>query len=61
MTSMGRMLIALGASLVALVLFSIVLYGIPLAAALVTVACSAVTIAVLIGHLWARERREARG
>jgi hypothetical protein len=58
---MGRLLIALGASLVALVLFSVLLYRIPLAAALVTVASSAVTIAVLVGHLWARERREARG
>lgn len=55
------MLIGLVASLAALALFSVVVYGMPLAAALVTVACSAVTIAVLVGHLWARERREARG
>jgi hypothetical protein len=54
--SLGRLLIALGASLVALVLFSVVLYGAPLAAALVTVGCSAATIAVLLGHLWARAR-----
>ena len=58
--SLGRLLIALGASLVALVLFSVVLYGVPLAAALVTVACSAATIGALVAHLWARERREAR-
>jgi hypothetical protein len=57
----GRLLIGLAASLAALVLFSVVVYGMPLEAALGPVAGSLVMIAVLLGHLWARERREARG
>ena len=55
------MLIGLIASLLALALFSVVLYGVPLVAGLGTIAGAAIMIGVLLGHLWARERREARG
>ena len=58
---MGRMLIGLVASLLALALFSVALYGVPVLAGLGTIAGAAIMIVVLLGHLWARERREARG
>ena len=58
---MGRMLIGLAASLVALVLYAVVVWGAPLVVALGAVAGSMVMIAILVAHLWARERREAKG
>ena len=58
---MGRLLIGLVASLAALIGFSVVVYGMPLAGAVGPLVGSFVMIAVLVGHLWARERREARG
>jgi hypothetical protein len=57
---MGRLLAALAASMVVLVVFSVVVYGAPLAGALGGIGGSLVMIFVLLGHLWARERREAR-
>lgn len=58
---MGRTLAALAVSLAVLVAFSVLVYGMPLTAALGALGGSAVMLAVLLGHLWARERREARG
>jgi putative flippase GtrA len=58
---MGTLLAGLAASFVALVAFAVLLYGMPLSAALAAVAGSALMLAFLLGHLWARERREARG
>lgn len=57
---MGRLLAGLAGSLAALVAFSVLVYGMPLEGALGTVVGSAVMLVVLCGHLWARERREAR-
>ena len=58
---MGRLLLGLAVSLAALALFSSLSYGVPLVAGLGTIAGAAIMIGVLLGHLWARERREARG
>jgi hypothetical protein len=58
---MGKLLIGLVASLLALALFSVAAYRLPIEAALGPIAGAAVMIAVLLAHLWARERREARG
>jgi multidrug transporter EmrE-like cation transporter len=57
----GTLLAGLAASFAALVAFAVLLYGMPLSAALATVTGSALVLATLLGHLWARERREARG
>jgi hypothetical protein len=58
---MGRLLIGLVVSLAVLALFSVVAYDMPLAGAIVPFAGSLILLAVLVGHLWARDRREARG
>ena len=58
---MGRMLVGLMASLGALAAFSVLLYGMPVVGAIGPIVGSLVMIGVLLGHLWARERREARG
>jgi hypothetical protein len=58
---MGRLLVGLVASLAALALFSVVVYDMPLAGAIMPFAGSLILLSVLVGHLWARERREARG
>ena len=58
---MGRLLTALAASFAALIAFGVLVGGMPLGTALTAVSGSALMLAVLVGHLWARERREARG
>ena len=58
---MGRLLTALAVSFAALVAFAVVVRGMPLADALGAVLGAVAMIAVLLAHLWARERREARG
>jgi len=58
---MGRLLAGLVLSLIALAAFSVILYDVPVIAGLGPIVGSAVTIAVLIGWLWARGRIEARG
>jgi hypothetical protein len=54
-------LTALAASFAALVAFAVVVRGMPLADALGAVLGGVAMVALLLGHLWARERREARG
>ncbi len=53
------LLIALGASMVALAAFSMLVHDAPPLAALATIGSSLFMIVVWLGHLWARQRREA--
>jgi hypothetical protein len=55
------MLIGLGLTLAALMLFAVLVYDAPLLAALAAIGGSLLMMAILLAHLWARERREARG
>jgi len=58
---MGRLLAGFLFSLVALAAFSVLLYGAPIIGAIGPMVGSAILIAILLAHLWARERREAKG
>jgi Flp pilus assembly protein TadB len=57
----GALLTGLAASFAALVAFAVLVHGMPLTVALGAVAGAVLMLAVLVGHLWARERREAGG
>lgn len=58
---MWRLLAGLAVFCAALIAFALLVYGLPLSAALGTVLGFALMLAVLLGHLWARERLDARG
>jgi len=58
---MGRLLVGFVASLAALALFSVVVYGMPIAGAIGPLVGSFILLGILVLHLWARERREAKG